>query len=103
MSQTKIIKYDQFGSPIAEFDIGTQVDLEEYSKDRVELLNDYWPGIQHTIIVSTSDYDGDVDDEGRNIGYPASAWVAVIPRGVMNPFLVHVQINELFKKGELYG
>jgi hypothetical protein len=111
MSRTKIIKYDFYGEQeLAHFDIGDEVDLEEYPPEPIEDKTvDHkiliWPGTRRAIIVDTSDYDGDVDDEtGRSIGIPAKAWVAIVPRGWREePFIEQFDINELFLKGELYG
>ncbi len=108
MSQTKIIKYDDWYSEneVASFDIGDEVEVEDYPPYKLDDTSvNYnvwtWPGTRRAIIVDTDDYDGDVDDYGRSYGIPAKAWVAIVPNNRDEPFVERFDIDQLFEKGTL--
>jgi hypothetical protein len=61
-SSTEIVRYTSWGDETDDvFDVGDRVFAEDY-----DAVGE---------IVSTSDYDGDVDDEGRSIGIEASVMI----------------------------
>jgi hypothetical protein len=103
MSDT-IIKYNFFGDEIDSFNVGDLIDVESYEPGDIGLdgISRWKNGIRHAVIIETYDYDGDADDDGTPIFLPAMAEVAFVTNGG-EFFIDRIVINEIFKKGELYG